>query len=142
MQFTYKIRGGQAMKYSSNMEAVIKRLTGKLRQVANDQVMLTTIATTLQASNIERIHERGEAVSGANIGSYSRKPTYVNPSNSPKAISPKGKDGRNSFKNGKKKKTRYYSDGYKGFRSNIGRDTSNVNLSLSGKLSKEFGIQS
>jgi hypothetical protein len=99
--------------------------------------LLREVATTLQASNSERIHEDGKSVTGASIGNYSTKPRYISAAKSPKAITPKGKSPGRKVKN---RKTRYYAGGYKAFRASIGRQTSSVNLSLSGKLSKEFGI--
>lgn len=125
------------MSISTNISLVTSSLNSFNDHLTSSD-LLRKIAISIQASNIERIHENGKAVDGSDIGSYSTAPTYI--SKSPKKVSPKGKNGKTKFKNGNTKKSAYFSNGYKGFRDEIGRDTSSVNLSLTGKLSKEFGI--
>jgi hypothetical protein len=48
--------------------------------------------------------------------------------------------GKTKFKNGKPLKSRYFGDGYKGFRNKIGRETSIVNLQLTGSLKADFNM--
>lgn len=85
-----------------------------------------------------RIFEDGKNANGGPIGQYSTEPTYVNPANSPRTFPTRGKGGQSKFKNGKPHATRYFPDGYKGFRSINGRPTNVVNLKLSGDLSRSY----
>lgn len=86
----------------------------------------------------ERIFTDGIAADGSEIGKYSTEPIYVNPKNSPKKFAPKGKTGNTKFADGKAHKTRYFEQGYKGFRAKAGRQTSKVDLRLSGNLRNSF----
>jgi len=115
----------------TELSSQIKEVEPRVRRVAG---------TTLLASNIARIHNEGKAVDDSRIGSYSTKPAYFSPERSPKKFTPKGKNGKSKFANGKRKKTRYFSNGYKGLRQEIGRQVNTVDLSFTGKLSREFGI--
>lgn len=119
--------------YKSDLNTVLTNILVKISG-ANLDYMCAEIATNLQASNSRRIHNEGKNVSGNRIGKYSIKPIYVNPKNSPKKFEPVGKTGRKNFKSGKAHKTRYFNAGYYGFRKNIGRDSTNVNLQLKGGL--------
>lgn len=98
------------------------------------------VLLALRASNVNRVHNQGKAVDETEIGKYSVKPMYINPNNSPNKFSGKGKYGESKFKNGNEHKTRYFEDGYKGFRNINGRDTSKVNLQLTGSLKEAFQI--
>lgn len=119
------------MKYESNADKVLGDLKKKLQ--ASDK-LLATIAQSIYASNLRRIHNDGRNVRGASIGVYSRKPMYVNPRNSPMSFQPIGKTGKRVFKDGRPHKTAYFEEGYTGFRKKIGRPTNVVNLQLSGSL--------
>ena len=88
----------------TELSSQIKEVEPRVRRVAG---------TTLLASNIARIHNEGKAVDDSRIGSYSTKPAYFSPERSPKKFTPKGKNGKSKFANGKRKKTRYFSNGYK-----------------------------
>lgn len=127
--------------YNSNTNEVVINLTKKLEGLKDTQKFALGLAQTIQASNLRRIHNEGKDVNGVQIGTYNSEPIYVNPDNSPRKFAVKGKTGKSEFKNGKKHKTKYFSEGYKGFRSQIGRQTSKVDLNLTGQLSKEFGIE-
>lgn len=87
---------------------------------------------------VTRIFSEGGAVQGK-IGNYnSTDPLYVNPKNSPKSFSKRGKVSTSSkFKNGKERKTGFF-DSYKDFRDTIGRPTGTVNLNLSSDLELDF----
>lgn len=90
---------------------------------------------TVISQMIPRIFEEGINSNGNKIGDYdSKKSIYVNTSiNAPVKETPRGKDGKDTFKNGKKKKTTYYSS-YKEFRQRQGRESGFVNLDLIGEL--------
>jgi len=126
------------MEYKSNASEVIGNLKKNL--MTADQ-LVSSISQMIYASNLRRIHNEGRTVDGKAIGVYSRKPMYVNPKYSPKKFAPKGKTGREYFKNGKQHKTRYFKDGYTGFRRTIGRSTSVVNFQLTGTLLANWQLQ-
>ena len=93
-------------------------------------------ATDTQLRNIkQRIHTDGRASDGSDIGQYSIKPMYMNPKNSPMAFQPMGKTGRDTFiKSGKPHLTRYFDQGYRAFREEVGLASGKVVLTLSGAL--------
>lgn len=122
------------MTVSSNVNTVIEQIKQKL-SIANIDELITTVSQAVYASNLKRIHTDGKNVAGGNIGKYSTEPIYVNPKKSPKKFITGGKvDKKSTFKNGKTRKTKYFANGYKGFRASIGRDANTVNLQLTGSL--------
>lgn len=97
-----------------------------------------TAASTAHADMVERIFTDGNASNGGKIGQYDNSdPIYVNPDDSPRGVTPKGKNGQSTFKNGKPHKTSYFGS-YKAFRQAVSRPTSYVNLDLFGRLKQEF----
>lgn len=94
---------------------------------------------SLISEMIPRIFEQGIATDGGRIGTYeSTKPIYVNTTyNAPLKQAPIGKNGEAKFKNGKTKKTTYY-ESYKDFRQKQGRESSFVNLDLTGELQRDI----
>ena len=93
-----------------------------------------------------RIHEQGKAADGGDIGIYSTSPIYVGKKAvGGGSIKPVGKYGETIFKSGEKKgqphKTEYFPEGYKGYKTKIGRNqTGKVNLSLSGQLNQQTTV--
>ena len=61
--------------YRSNVQEVLGRLKNQLAQVDGPVLskITRTIATTLVASNVRRIHNDGRAVDGSDIGHYKSK---------------------------------------------------------------------
>lgn len=119
----------------------IEQYTAKLRkqqtELKNTRAVFVA-ASTAHADGVERIFTNGKATSGALIGDYdSNDPIYISPEDSPKAVTPKGKTGQTTFKNGKRHKTAYFPS-YQAFRQAIGRQTSFVNLDLSSRLKQEY----
>lgn len=122
----------------------------------HDMAMREAGSSTL-GNMIVRIHEEGKASDGSDIGTYSTKPIYINPKNSPVKFGTSGKykdytDGNgnrvlkpatDTFKGGRrageKHTTKYFDGGYKEFREDAGRDSSKVNLDLTGGLKQ--GLQ-
>lgn len=130
------------MAYTSNIRAVTKRLAAKLKAIAKDDAIIREIATTLLASNVQRIHLQGLTVNGGQIGQYGTKPLYISVEASPKKFgAPTGKTGKSKFKSGKPHTSKYFSEGYAGFRSAIGADASKVNLTLTTRLQNDFQTQ-
>lgn len=125
---------------SSNAEQVFGNLIKIVEKYRPDDALLSQLAFHVHASNIRRVHQQGLNPQGRAIGKYSVRPIYVNPSQSPVKFSPRGKNGGTVFNNGKRRKTRYFAGGYKGFKKQIGRlrETDNVNLRLFGDLQRGF----
>lgn len=99
------------MRYESNMSSVMLNLASKLKKIKNTEPIVREIAVSLASSNAERIHNRSKDLSGANI---SYKPSRKGP------------------------KTGAYSTAYARKRQKAGRQISKVDLSFTGKMSKEF----
>lgn len=130
------------MAYVSNIKEVTKRLVKKLEAIQKDEKTLGIIATTILASNTRRIHLEGKNINGGLIGQYSTTPLYISSSASPKKFgAPTGKTGKSKFRSGKAHTSKYFAEGYAGFRNAVGRDASKVNLTLTSKLQNEFIAQ-
>lgn len=129
------------MKYESNINQVVLEMKGRLLSAQENSALLRTMGTYLKASNLERIHMEGKGVNEGLIGQYDTDPMYVNPKKSPRKFPPMGKTGRTKFKSGKPHKTKYFAQGYKGFRAAVGRDATKVNLHLTGTLLKSFVME-
>jgi hypothetical protein len=130
------------MNYKSNLNRVITNLKKSLISIEALDKLTLEVAAGVMASNLRRIHNEGKNVNDSSIGKYSTKSIYVNPANSPRRFATAGKNSNKSkFKNGKQRKTKYFKDGYKGFRAEIGRETGYVNLQLTGSLKADFNIQ-
>ncbi len=130
----------------TNIDKVVSSLKADLASFykggENYNACLRAVASSTLGQMQERIHEQGKASGGEDIGQYSAKPIYVNPKESPKKFTPLGKNKKAKFKSGKPKQTRYFADGYKGFKTFIGRNIlGKVNLSLSGQLNKQWTLQ-
>ena len=86
----------------------------------------------------------GRSVGGARIGSYSTKPMYAstnNPRQPYTKLRGRGqgkKSNSRTFKNGKERQSRYFPTGYKGLRQFLGRETSFVNLKVTGSLERSI----
>jgi hypothetical protein len=91
----------------------------------------------------ERIFDKHDNANDGKIGEYnSTDPIYVNPNNSPKKFPTKGKPNdkgksKSKFANGELHKTGFFNS-YKDFRAKIGRQTSEVDLKLFGRLQSDF----
>jgi hypothetical protein len=107
----------------------------------------TAAAITMLAKMKQRIFRLGLDSNESKIGDYSTTPYYQNPNNLVGVpagnVKPQGKNGLGIFKNGKPKKTRYLSQGYKELRELVGRQTNTVDLNFSGSLqvSMQVGIR-
>jgi hypothetical protein len=125
------------------------------------QLVGIVAAKEVEAAMGRRIFLKGQATDNSAIGSYSTTPIYVNPKSPillllPKfkkrkpSFSPEGKKGDTVFKNGNPHKTKYFADGYAGFRRAAGREpgaklqaiggisASGVNLNLTGSMAQNF----
>lgn len=127
----------------ANLDA--EKLKEKLAQIvvnvleAQEKSVVTGILN-LQGDIIERVFQNGLDSDGNQIGNYSTKPIYVSIAEQTSQVrksglKPRGKNSTDSeFKNGKPRKSQYFPDGYKGYRSAVGRPVEKVNLFLTGSL--------
>lgn len=119
--------------YKSNMDKVLSDLKKKIVNEKAVDIMLGKCAQAVLANGLRRAHNEGFSVNNRLIGAYSGKPIYINPKNSPRKFTPEGKFGNSFFKKTKQPhKTKYFRGGYRGFRSFIGKESSKVNLQLTG----------
>lgn len=97
-----------------------------------------TTGVRLLAEYKNRIFKNGLTTNLKKIGRYKGKPPiYINPKGrelkgvKKSGFKPLGKNSKNRFKNGNKKKTRYIPDGWAGVRALAGRQTGFVDLNFS-----------
>ena len=109
-------------------------------ELARNDNALRVAALTAHTVHKDRIFGKGEDAAGGTIGKYSRKPLYVSQSQSPVRLNPKGKTGKNKFKDGTAHKSQYFDQGYFGFRGQVGRQTGFVDLRLSGQMEQDYGL--
>lgn len=84
---------------------------------------------TVHALRMHRIFDKGETSAGGQIGQYSTKPIYINPKKVGFSFAGQGKNQKRRSKNSPRK-TKYFAEGYKGFRQFIHRPVSFINLGL------------
>ena len=133
-------------------------LIGDIKTTVDPQKLSRVGANQLIGDMINRIHQQGKAASGNLIGNYSTDPMYVSvsafvrkkgkvgksdtgrPIKGQRTLRAKGKfDDGDTFKNGKKRKSRYFERGYLEFHNEMGNGTK-VNLTLSGQLSNDLQV--
>ena len=118
----------------------IAKMDARINELASDKLFAANIYNVLSISG-PRIFEKGLNGNNVKIGTYSKRAIYVNPkTDSPKSFGVLGKNGKSTFKNGNKHKTRYFSGGYKQFKGQIGKGTA-VNLWLRGELKSDYYSQ-
>jgi len=127
--------------FESNIDAVILDIEKKVLKNFGHvgmQTVLNDVTSGILRTMKRRIHRDGVNSMGTKIGggNYSTKPAYFNPDQGSVMLSlaNKGKTGRTKFKNGDAHKTRYYSRGYKEFRTANKKITNKVNLEFKGDL--------
>lgn len=132
------------MRLESNFGDVLGNIAERLNQVAEGEYknILRTIATSMNGVMVTRIHENGIASDGTKIGVYDTKPIYVNPTKAPRSFPTGGKSGKTEFiKTGLPHKTKYFEQGYSGFKTAIGRnEIGSVNLSLTGQMQNQLSV--
>jgi hypothetical protein len=124
---------------TSNAENILAGLHERLQALMpGGEVMehgMQAAAGEQLALCLDRIHTRGTASDGSDIGHYSSTPMYANPERYHASFSPVGKTGRSTFvKSGQPHRTRYFDQGYRAFREAMGLPSDKVVLTLSGAL--------
>lgn len=106
-----------------------------LKQISSD------VAFSVLPEMVERVVDRGEDSNDSDIGVYSTDPIYVSGEASVKPKKPlKGKYGAIKFKDGSPHKSKYYPDGYSGYKKDTGRSIGKVNLSLTRQMMNELTV--
>lgn len=124
------------LSISSNSSAVFDDISRRLSAIGPSLDTALQVAADGQLSLCtDRIHTRGIASDGTDIGQYSSTPIYVNPKNSPAPFQPAGKTGKTVFaKSGQPHLTRYFDQGYRQYREEVGLSADRVVLTLRGDL--------
>ena len=123
----------------SNITSVVDHIHSRLQLIKPggaiyDKAMNEAAETQLR-STTQRIHVTGTASDDSVIGQYSTSPIYVNPKNSPTSFQLVGKTGKTNFaRTGQPHLTRYFDQGYKNYRQQIGLTADKVVLTLRGDL--------
>lgn len=117
----------------------IKSVDKKLADLIKYNKPLLLAVKSVTAIQSERIFLQGKNKSGNDIGDYSPNEVHINPKNSPKNFTPRGRNGKTKKKNGEPYKTGYFAN-YLEFKKTIGRNknTNTVDLILFGELSRDW----
>ena len=122
-------------EYNRNLNNFLSSLEKK-----NIPLAIATQSSVQEIAN--RIFNEGKKSDGTDIGQYDNKtPIYKNPLFSPNASGLKpttGKTGSDTFKNGKKHKTKYIEGGYKEYKKLIGQKNDKVYLKDTNSLEFDF----
>ena len=117
----------------------IKDLDKKIADLNKFDKPLLLGVKSVMALQSKRIFLDAKNKDGSDIGAYEGGEIYVNPNNSPKKFTPKGKSGATKKKNGEPYKTGYFAN-YLEYKKAIGgnKRTSGVDLLLFGELSRDW----
>ncbi len=115
----------------------LSKVLEELKDDKNIKARVTTVGAFATLADFKtRIFTEGKTANGGRIGTYDTSPFYASKSNLrglPKGkFNKKGKTGKNKFKNKKPHKSTYLKSGYKEFRTKTGRQSSKVDLNLTG----------
>lgn len=84
---------------------------------------------TVHTQRITRVFDNGEKADGGKIGQYSTKPIYVSAKTYGFSFAGQGKNQARRSKDSPRK-TKYFAEGYKGFRQFVKRPVNFINLGL------------
>ena len=105
------------------------RLNRKITSLEKENIPFKIAVQTTHALRMTRIFDRGELTSGGQIGQYSTKPIYINAKKYGFSFVGQGKN--QARRNSKAKRiTKYFAEGYKGFRQFVKRPVNTINLGL------------
>jgi len=118
----------------------IKKLNKQAAGIEKFNKPLNEAVKSIMSLQSKRIFLEGKNSDEAIIGNYGDKEIYVNPTKPNKWSFPtKGKEGKDTFKNGNKHKTGYFKN-YIGFKTTVGRNRKlkTVDLFLTGQLHRQW----
>ena len=113
----------------------IKDQGKKLNEIIKFNKPLAIAVNSIMAKQVTRIFINGQNESGSEIGEYKKSGVYINPNN---PANPK-KFATGKFKNGKKRKTKYF-ESFLEYKKAIGRNKNikTINFYLTGELLKDW----
>lgn len=116
-----------------------KKLEEKIKLIEKENKPLLLAVKSITALQSKRIFLDGKNAAEAPIGEYKNREYWINPKNSPKKFTPKGKDGKTKFKNGEPHKTGYFTN-WLAHKEAIGRNkrVKTVDLLYTGELSRNW----
>lgn len=116
-------------EYNNRINNLISELS---KEVVKSVIMPS--ANQLLAEIKNRIVLDGKDSNNSKIGNYSTRPAYYTREQFDRrsSFSGRGKNASGNFKNGKQRKSMYFSDGYKGLRNVQGKPTNTMVLNYSG----------
>lgn len=127
-----------------NIRQRLEALKNVISEPTTGERLSQVAAFAVIAEYKNRIFVDGKTTDGSLIGQYSTNPFYQNPNAltgvAASGVTPVGKYGNTTFKNGKKHKTRYLPNGYSELRSLTGRQNSTVDLNFSGSLERSIRV--
>lgn len=117
----------------------LKKIEKQVLQLSNIKPHFEIINEVIRRQTI-RIFEKGLGGDGSKSPDYSRKPIYISIKTSPRKVPARGKSSNTAkFKNGKVRKSSYFSGGYAEFKKAIGKGGSgHVNLWLTNNFKTAF----
>lgn len=123
----------------STTNDLIKNIDKKIAELVKYNKPLLLAVKSVTALQSQRIFIDGKNKSGSEIGDYSPNEVRINPKDSPKNFTPRGKNGKTKKENGEPYKTGYFAN-YLEFKKTIGRNknTNTVDLQLFGELSRDW----
>lgn len=120
----------------------VEKLEKKIRDLDERNVPLEIAVRTVTALQTVRIFQEGKNSAGGNIGTYSTTPRIISPRFAPKKFQADDFQPFNTAQRAKTGKKGYYgkffSQGYKQFRAEQGRESAFVNLRLTNDLQSDF----
>lgn len=117
----------------------IKQQQEKINAIVKTNKPLLFAVRSVMALQSNRIFTKGFNKNGSVIGDYEDKEVYIDPKNSPKKFTPKGKNGKTKKANGEPYKTGYFANWLE-FKKTIGKNKniSTVDLLYKGELSRSW----
>lgn len=109
---------------------------------AQKQIAIVAVTASL-AEFQHRVFTLGLDANGSPIGNYSNRPMYASKEayrGLPNRFTPQGKNASGDFKNGNKRNSKYYKDGYAEFRSDVNRQNEKVDLNLTSTSSRSIKL--
>lgn len=88
----------------------IKKQQDKLNELIKENKPLALAVKSVMALQADRIFIKGQNSEGGDIGDYGYNEVHINPKDSPKKFTPRGKNGKTRKKNGEPYKTGYFAN--------------------------------
>lgn len=122
-----------------SIDEFIKQQNDKLKAILKYNKPLLFAVRSVMALQSNRIFLKGLNKNGGVIGDYGSNEIHINPKNSPKKFTPRGKDGNTKKKNGEPYKTGYFANWLE-YKKTIGKNKkiNTVDLLWTGELNRSW----